>query len=277
VPRSKPNGEGKSWAKGKTAATDPRIARAADGHRGRTYRRHLTPEQDRRYHPKDGCVARTLPLEWSDAMAYVVGLMATDGCLISNRRHLNFKSRDEQLVRTFLQCLGRPMSYSTVVGHTGNPHYVTQFGDVRFYRWLESVGLMPRKSLVLGALDVPQEFLFPTLRGLFDGDGHIENFFHRPTTKTYPDYTYERLRTHFNSASFGHLEWIHSRVEATLGVRGLIEKLAPRPNRNDFFRLRYGKHASIVLLRAMYPDPDVPKLERKWRIWVDYERRALPR
>jgi len=42
----------------------------------------------------------TLPLEWSDDMAYLVGLTATDGCLITGRRAINFKSGDRQLVET---------------------------------------------------------------------------------------------------------------------------------------------------------------------------------
>ncbi len=206
-------------------------------------------------------------------MAYVVGLMATDGCLVSNRRHLNFKSKDEQLVRTFLRCLGRPIHYATVVGRTGNTHYVTQFGDVHFYRWLESVGLMPRKSLVLGAIDVPKEFLSPTLRGLFDGDGHISNFVHAPTPTTYPDYRYERLWVFFNSASRRHLEWIQSRILSAVGIDGYVDMLAPRERRHDFFRLKYGNQTSVALLRAMYPDADVPKLERKWKIWQNYRMR----
>lgn len=273
MPRSVASGQGKGWAKGRTAATDARVARNAKAHRGKRYQRHLTPEQDRRYRRPGG--TRTLPLEWSHAMGYVVGLMATDGCLISNRRHLNFRSQDEQLVRTFLQCLGRPMSYSTVVGRTGNLHYVAQFGDVLFYRWLETIGLMPKKSLVLGALDVPHAFLFPTLRGLFDGDGHISNFVHRPTPTTYRDHRYERLWVFFNSASRLHLEWIQQRVSDAAGLNGYIEKLAPREGRHDFFRLKYGKHEAIVLLSAMYPSADVPQLERKWKVWDDYARRNL--
>ena len=105
-------GEGKGWAKGKTARTDARVANAADSHRGKTYVRRTPPELCR--WPSMGAGFRTLALEWSPTMAYVVGLMATDGCLISNRRQLNFKSQDEQLVRVFLQCLGRPPRYRTV-------------------------------------------------------------------------------------------------------------------------------------------------------------------
>jgi hypothetical protein len=268
-----PNGQGKGWAKGRTAATDPRIAHNAARHRGMEYRRHLPPERDRRYQHVGGL--RTLPLEWSNNMAYVVGLMASDGCLISGRRQLNFKSEDEQLVRTFLSCLGRPMHYGTIVGKTGNVHYVTQFSDAKFYRWLQDVGLTPRKSLTIGALNAPDKFLFPMLRGLFDGDGHISNFIHNPTPSTYPEYRYERLWVYFNCASRSHLEWIRSRVASVADLDGHIETQR-REGRHDFFRLKYGNHASVVLLKAMYPTPDVPKLERKWKVWAEYEQRKLP-
>ena len=127
--------------------------------------------------------------------------------------------------------------------------------------------------MTLGALEVPATYVLATLRGLFEGDGHIENFVHRPTVKAYPLYAYERLRLSFNSASRAHLEWIASTVETNLLVGGCIQQLKPRPRRHPFFRLTYGKHASILLLRAMYPSPDVPKLERKWKIWNDYARR----
>src|SRR5437868_4855427 len=43
----------------------------------------------------------------SDEMAYIVGLTATDGCLFTGRRKINFKSEDRQLVETYLSVLGR--------------------------------------------------------------------------------------------------------------------------------------------------------------------------
>src|SRR5437879_12109954 len=70
---------GKGWAKGLTAATDPRIARAAAAHRGKQYVRRTPPELCR--WPVFGLT--TLPLAWSDDMAYIVGLTATDGCLFT--------------------------------------------------------------------------------------------------------------------------------------------------------------------------------------------------
>ncbi|HLZ48440.1 MAG TPA: hypothetical protein VKR80_07300 [Candidatus Limnocylindria bacterium] len=40
--------EGKGWAKGRSAKDDPRIARAAAGHRGKHYTPRVPPEVDRR-------------------------------------------------------------------------------------------------------------------------------------------------------------------------------------------------------------------------------------
>lgn len=269
------SGEGKGWARGRTSATDGRIARNAEAHRGLTYRRHLPASRDRRY-ASGG--ARTLPLEWSDAMAYVVGLIATDGCLITReRRHISFDSCDEQLVRTYLECLGRAPRYRALRTAAGGVRYQAQFSDVRFYRWLESVGLAPRKSLTLGAIAVPDRFALPLLRGLLDGDGHIASFVHRPTTATYPDYEYERLVVSFYSASSAHLEWVRETIGRLCSVDGSLRCDRRAPPRHDFYALRYGKRASIALLGALYPHPDVPMLERKYAIWMDYARRhGLP-
>src|SRR6266508_1205512 len=270
--RCVPNGQGQGWAKGRTADSDPSIARNAAARRGMTYQRHLTPAQDRRY--RHGS-ARQLPLGWSDTMAYVVGLMATDGNLSGDGRHLAFDSGDLELIHTFLSCLGHPYAHTrSRRSERGGTGYQVVFSDVRFHRWLRGVGLMPRKSLILGGIDVPDEFLCPTLRGLFEGDGHISNFTHRPTLRTYPNYEYERLWVYFNSASRRHLEWIHARVARSRGLNGYIEKCPPREGRNEFFRLKYGNHDSVVLLRAMYPNASVPKLERKWKIWNEYKRRT---
>lgn len=272
VRRFVPNGQGKGWAKGRTAATDPRVARNAAARRGMMYQRHLAPGQDRRY--RHGS-ARQMPLEWSDTMAYVVGLLATDGNLSRDGRHLAFDSGDLELIRTFLACLGHPDAHVRRSKRSGfgGTDYQVQFSDVRFHRWLSGIGLMPRKSLILGAIDVPGAYLPSLLRGLFEGDGTIQNFVHAATPRTYPDYRYERLWLYFTSASVEHIEWLQQRIAHVFAIRGYIERRPPRPPSREFYRLKFGKRDSIVLLQAMYPTPDVPKLERKWKIWDEYRRR----
>jgi hypothetical protein len=260
---------GKNWSKGLTAATDARVARAAAAHRGMNYERR-TPPEDCKW-PISG--RTTLPLEWSDDMAYIVGLTATDGCLYTGFRKINFKSCDRELVDTYRGLLGRTNRIKEQTTRTGGTAYFVDFGDSALYRWFESIGLTPRKSLTLGPLDVPDRFLAPLLRGLLEGDGTLQNFTHRSTRSTYPEYRYERLWTYFSSASRPHLEWVQARVATKYGLKGRIEQMPRRDGRHDFFRLKYGNRESMRLLPTLYPVPDVPKLERKWRIWSDYARR----
>ena len=58
------------------------------------------------------------------------------------------------------------------------------------------------------------------------------------------------------------------------GTRGYVEVLK-REGRHDFFKLKYGKAATIALLTAFYADPNAPCLERKRKIWTDYSARRL--
>ena len=262
---------GKDWAKGLTAATDARVARAAQGHRGLEYKRR-TPIEECRW-PLSG--RTTLPIEWSDAMAYVVGLTATDGCLITGRRKINFKSLDEALVATYLRLLGRTNAIRSERTRSGGVVYVTQFGDAALYRWFQAVGLSPRKSLVLGGIDVPEAHLFPLVRGLLDGDGSLINKTYRADTGRRDDYYWEYLLTKFYSASRAHLEWLARRLHDATGLEGYLSEGTRRPTlpaRHPFFHLRYGKRASIALLPLLYP-PGAPCLERKRATWLSYAAR----
>lgn len=253
---------GKDWAKGLTKETDARIARSAARHCGLRYR-----PRNRSFEP----------LAWSDRLAYAVGLIATDGCLSISGRHIFFTSKDEQLMKTFLECLGRSSRYRSVRSRSGGIYYQVAFSDVRLYRWLTSLGLHRRKSLTLGGVRVPDAYALSLIRGLLDGDGTIHNFVHRPTPATYPTYEYERLWVIFCSGSRLHLEWLQDRLATLLGIHSYLARSRPREGRAPFYTLKCGKRASTILLGALYADPNAPRLERKWRIWDDYSRRnAVP-
>jgi hypothetical protein len=259
-------GEGKGWAKGRTAKDDPRIARAAASHRGRIYASHVRPELDRRR------LSPTVDTTWTPTLAYAIGLMATDGCIVDGD-HIGFPSADRELVELFLQCLGKNNTISQFRTRTGGVAYRTQIGDVAFCRWLVSIGITPRKSLTMGKLDVPDELLVPLARGLLDGDGSIINKRARADTKRRNDYYWEYLRTQFLSASRPHIEWLHDRFLKLLELDGYIASARGRAGRHDMYTLRFGKRASLVLLPLIYADRGAPRLTRKWRVWADYVER----
>src|SRR2546428_5434706 len=190
---------------------------------------------------------REVRLAWSANLAYAVGLVATDGCLLSTGRHIAFVSKDLDQIQNFLLCIDRP---GATIRHDGTAFRV-YFSDVELYDWLKAVGLTPRKSLTLEGLAVPEDFFFDAVRGLLDGDGSIAHYVHEPNLADYPNYRYRRLYVRFYSASQAHLSWLRTRLGATLGVRRAMMR-QPRELKHHLYELPYAKHASIDLLSKLY-------------------------
>ena len=106
-------------------------------------------------------------IKWSHDFAYAIGLLVSDGNLSSDGRHITFTSKDLELAKKFQVALG-------ISGHIGRKassakvekkYFVVQFSDVLFYNFLESIGLMPNKSKIIGEIILPQKFYFDFLRG----------------------------------------------------------------------------------------------------------------
>ncbi len=199
---------------------------------------------------------RQREITWTAELAYAVGLIATDGCLSPDGRHIDFTSNDRDLIETFERCLG--ITNRIVEKRSGYTRklssYRIQFGNVTLYEWLVKIGLMPNKSKQLGDLAIPDEFFFHFLRGHLDGDGSIRKYL----DPTYPKSL--RLYTTFRSASLPHLVWIKTKIEKLLGISGFLET---QPN---VYRLTFSKYNSITLLNEIYPAADVPCLGRKLMI-----------
>jgi hypothetical protein len=252
----------KNWAKGLTKQTDARIARAAEGHRGRRYVRRSAVDRRR------GPGSRQEPLSWTPALAYAVGLAATDGCLINTGRHVAFVSSELDQMEAFLKCVGRSPSASGV--QKDGDAYRVQFGDVELYDWLAATGLTQRKSLTLGRLEVPSDLFLDLVRGLFDGDGSISHYVHRPVLRKYPRYLYRRLTVRFHSASPEHLRWLQKRLAQVLEIKGaVVQQSKDQPH--NMYALQYTKYASITLLTKLYEEPASPRLLRKWLIWENFK------
>ena len=203
-------------------------------------------------------------VDWSADLAYAVGLIATDGNLSKDGRHMCVVSKDIDLLETLRECLNIENSIARHGGGWGDGAYKLQWGSRNFYDWLLSIGLMPAKSLHLGPLTVPDEYLADFTRGCIDGDGTIVTYTDRYNTFKSEKYVYERLFVAITSASYPFFEWLQKSVSRVLGVTGaLFLDRDARPGRAAIWELKYAKHESIQLLRWMYHSPDVPCLVRK--------------
>ncbi|MCX6807012.1 MAG: hypothetical protein NT135_02755 [Candidatus Berkelbacteria bacterium] len=191
-------------------------------------------------------------LEWTPDLAYIVGLITTDGCLSSDKRHIDFTSKDIALIKTFKKCLHLNNNITTKTSGSSNKLYFRiQFGNVRFYRWLLKIGLTANKTKTISKLNIPDKYFFDFLRGHLDGDGYIRIFM----DKVYPNS--QRLYTIFLSYNNSHLKWLSSITNRLLGIDGFI-RYGTR-----VWQLTYARKESLILLPKIYYNDHAPCLERK--------------
>ena len=201
--------------------------------------------------------------QWTAELAYAVGLITTDGCLSRDGRHLTMTSKDTDLLETVRRCLG--IAARITLTTNPRPCHRLQWSDVVFHRWLTEIGLMPAKSLRLGPLRVPDEWMRDFLRGCIDGDGSIVTYADRYNTFKKSTYVYTRVYLSLVSASPRFVEWLRDTLRRVAGVSGEVG-VRRLEGRSDIWRLRYAKREAFRLLRWMYYSPDVPCLRRKYDI-----------
>jgi hypothetical protein len=125
---------------------------------------------------------------WSPSMAYVLGIVATDGCIQgaevdrrTGRRKaavLAFTQKDRELldkVLALMKCDARVRfregrRFATT---TAGPVYSAHIAGADLVASLLEHGIGPRKSRTIGFPEVPADFLRHFIRGCWDGDGSI--------------------------------------------------------------------------------------------------------
>lgn len=190
---------------------------------------------------------------WSPEFAYAVGLLATDGSLSKDGRHIDFTSVDREQVENLLRCLGRINKIGVKRSGAGKVCFRTQIGDVHLYSFLSDIGIKPNKTKTIKKLVIPRKYFFDFLRGHFDGDGTFYSYYDPRWKSSFMFYTA------FVSASKSHVLWLRAENRKLLGVQGHITKGVG----SLVYQLKYAKAESLRLLPKMYYDNGVVCLGRK--------------
>lgn len=192
-------------------------------------------------------------IKWSPEFAYALGLLATDGNLSPDGRHIDLTSKDREQLLNFMKCLGIKVKLGYKKSGLGKKSFRVQFGDVNFYKFLLGIGLTPQKSKTINALDIPSRYFFDFLRGSFDGDGSFHSYWDPRWRSSYMFYTV------FGSASKNHIIWLRNRILGFLKIKGHVTKSPIK----ICYQLKYAKKDSLKLLRKMYYSNNVICLKRK--------------
>lgn len=189
---------------------------------------------------------------WTPGLAYLVGLIATDGCLSGDGRHIDITSKDFQLLETVNEILPRRQKIASKRNGHGQTAYCIQIGDVAMYRWLLQLGLTPRKSKTIGRLKIPKELFADFFRGVFDGDGSAYCYHDKRWASSYT------VTLSVASASKDFILFLRKMLLGAIGIPGSVSAFQSR-----VYQLRYAKRESRTLAAWIYYSDDAPCLLRK--------------
>lgn len=194
-------------------------------------------------------------IKWSPNFAYAIGLLVSDGCLSPNGRSIAFVSKDKEQIENLMRALQIKASVGyTTSGSSSKRTPRIQFGDVLFYRFLLSIGLMSNKSKVIGEIDIPKKYFFDFLRGIFDGDGSTYSYWDKRWRSSFMFYV------QFASASPVFVEWLQRKIAHHLAVKGHITHARGHLT----VQLKYAKQDGFKVLKEMYKTPHSVRLSRKY-------------
>lgn len=112
--------------------------------------------------------------KWSPEMAWVLGLLFTDGN-VSNAGVVTLTSVDLELLEKVKHHLKSTQSITKRAQSYDKSKYIyiLQFGREKMTEDLDKLGLIQRKSLIMEFPDIPEQYVRHFIRGCWDGDGSV--------------------------------------------------------------------------------------------------------
>ena len=198
-----------------------------------------------------------IKLIWNNNFAYVIGVIATDGNLSPDLRHLHITSKDYEMMENCKKCLGikNKIGKKARGSEKEKKYYVLQFGDKNFFEFLLNLGLTPKKSKTISELKIPHKYFPHFFRGCIDGDGSI-------SISTHPESRYPQYKLRLCSASKIFLEWILKSSRKLFRVKG---GSISKTDKSSVYTLTFGKNDTITILKVIY-SKNVICLSRKKKI-----------
>ncbi|MFH1753336.1 MAG: hypothetical protein ABH875_04050, partial [Candidatus Omnitrophota bacterium] len=197
---------------------------------------------------------------WSSDMAYVLGFIATDGCLTQHKNGyngLNITNKDKNILKYILGAMrsNHKIGAKARGGSKDKKYFQIQIRDKIIYEDLLKLGLTPRKSKTIRMPDVLPELFGDFIRGCLDGDG---------TVVVWQDPRWKhawQMSVRFFSGSKNFLIDIQQRLHKEFGLTtGSIQ----RSRRS--YALCYSIADCVKLYRLLYKKP-LYNLLFLWRKW----------
>jgi hypothetical protein len=201
--------------------------------------------------------------KWTPDMAYVLGLLFADGCVVCRQGRpfqIHLELKDIEFLNSVAHVIDPALPVHTFCRADGRMTGKFQLCRQSIVDDCLAVGLKPRKSLTLEwPTGLPPELEADFVRGYFDGDGTVYGR-HQLTAEGRPNGNLRRLS--FACASLRFAASLCDVINSNTGARGQILSPYPTATRLEFIRAPEIRMIGEWMYRrlGLY-------LERKYETW----------
>ena len=181
--------------------------------------------------------------DWSSAMAWVLGLMVTDGNIAVGPSGIlvpSLSSISAPLLEKVRLAMDSNLPIKLVNQTLGGTIFRLTLCRRKLAEDLSHLGVKPKKSLTIPFPDVPRQFLPHFIRGVFDGDGSV--FFDPRSPKA-------TIRVFFISGSWDFVTGLENALHTT---GGLSKQTIYRSANGRSFSFKYGHTDALRFFDFVY-------------------------
>lgn len=124
----------------------------------------------------------------TEEKAYWLGFIAADGCVYNNsnawRLQINLKGSDKEHLERFQSAIGSNYKIAEKIVGKSEVCQLKVNSKIMCFDLIE-LGIIERKSLQVKMPQIPQHLIRHFIRGYFDGDGNIKNFYDKNNRHRY--------------------------------------------------------------------------------------------
>jgi len=220
--------------------------------------------------------------EWSSNMAYVLGFVVADGCVMKRKDRkdsfiFNITTKDREHLENIQKAMCSKYQIGLKSGGGSRERNISfvQITNKEICLDLINLGVIPRKTYNLGEIKIPDEYFADFARGFFDGDGtvYIYNVNNTP-----------QIKVGFVCASAQFINHFNKQLCKFLGVKEksvhLIKAHGIKANSysidfyisdcEKFYNFIYGNNPELYLERKLKVFEDWQNIKRRHYIKKDY-------
>ncbi len=212
---------------------------------------------------------------WSNKMAYVLGIILTDGNVATSNGCISISMKEGDHLKKIKKMLNseHPVKYDKA-----KDIYIFGFTRKKISDKLFELGITSKKSMKVEFPDVPDKYLSHFIRGVFDGDGSV--FFElsgkiplrvsspNGSVSFEPIIAKSPLRVSFTSGSKAFMTALESKLHSHAGLRrrNIYKTLRKRMS----YYIRYCHNDSLEFFDYIYEETDESmRLERKYQKFLE--------